>query len=482
VLWTSVSAQDGHILHGYYLFSVKVRGPGPSLSGVSSSTAQGFPDGPTLASLVAHWIELLGAVAWVGAIVFSAFVFSSKAGALDASTRQAERTRLRWMSGVSLTALLVASTVLLAVQAYSLTANNWSAVTEPSTLRTIFDGQYGKLWIGRQVLALIACLGVVGVRSTTRQSKVGRWAIPVQAMIGFLYLYLFAASGHAASAAIGTVNGSSILSAAVFLDWLHYLADAAWFGGQIYIVLVLIPAVALRRDATHTRAFLGTLNRFSPVAYLSVAGYMISGVFAAKIHIPSWYAFFNSIYGRTLIVKVVLIGAMMLTSVVTVYLLRPLLRRALAAAPHDSDRLRRRLLRWLHVNPVIGMGVLLATSVMFYYPVPVGFAPPGPPAYTAHGGGLTARLSIAPDRSGPNRLTVLVTDRHGRPVRQATVTVLTIMLDTVMGTGVAPLHETSAGTFTGTADLGMGGHWRLQVLVYQPTGLASMFVDVEVGS
>jgi len=101
---------------------------------------------------------------------------------------------------------------------------------------------------------------------------------------------------------------------------------------------------------------------------------------------------------------------------------------------------------------------------------------------TARGGGLTARLSITPDRSGPNRLTVLVSDKHGRPVRQATVTVLTIMLDMVMGTGVAALHEVSTGTFTGTADLGMGGHWRLQVLVYQPTGLARMSVDVEVGS
>jgi hypothetical protein len=67
-------------------------------------------------------------------------------------------------------------------------------------------------------------------------------------------------------------------------------------------------------------------------------------------------------------------------------------------------------------------------------------------------------------------------------VQQATVTVLTTMLDMVMGTGLAALHETAPGTFTGTADLGMGGHWRLQILVYQPSGLTRMNIEVEVGT
>lgn len=482
VLWTSVSAQDGHILHGYYLFSVRVRGPGPSLAGVSSSTSQGFPDGPTLASLLAHWIELLAVVCWVGAVIFSTFVLPASAGRLDGTLRQREWTRLHWMVGVSLVALLAASSTIVAVQAYSLAGNQWGAIAVPTTLRAIFDVQYGKLWLARQTLVLLALLGIVNARAMPRQTRLRWQAIPIQAILGFLYLYIFAASGHAASAAIGTIGGSSIISVAVLLDWLHYLADAAWFGGQIYLVLVLIPVLALRRDSIHTSVFLDTLNRFSPVAYASVALYAISGVFAAKIHIPSWYAFFNSIYGLALIVKVVLIGLMMLTSVLTVYVLRPLLRRALTSASCDGDGPRRRLLGWLHLNPVLGIGVLLATSVMFYYPVPAGFAQSGPSAYTAHVGGLSARLSITPDHSGPNQMTVLLTDSRGRPVRKASVTLLTTMLDMVMGTGLAALHETAPGRFTGTADLGMGGHWGLQILVFQPSGLTRMHLHVEVGT
>jgi hypothetical protein len=125
---------------------------------------------------------------------------------------------------------------------------------------------------------------------------------------------------------------------------------------------------------------------------------------------------------------------------------------------------------------------MLATSVMFYYPVPAGFAPPGPSSYTVRGGNLTATVTVQPDRSGPNTVVVLLRDRAGRPVTRATVTILTTMLDMVMGQGLAPTKQTSPGRFAGTADLAMGGHWRLQFLVYQPSGLTRLTVKVQIGT
>jgi hypothetical protein len=179
-----------------------------------------------------------------------------------------------------------------------------------------------------------------------------------------------------------------------------------------------------------------------------------------------------------------LIGLMMATSAYTVYLLRPRIARLMRDDIGESvgERLTRRLVGWLQVNPVLGAGVLLATSVMFYYPVPVGFGPPGPSVYTAHGGGMTVAMQIHPDRSGPNTISVALRDRTGKPVQQATVSVLTTMLDMPMGTGVASLPEKSPGEFTGSTDLGMGGHWRLQVLIYRPSGLTRVSIDVEVAA
>jgi copper transport protein len=498
VLWTSVSAQDGHVLHGSYLFSVKHPGPGPSLAGVSvGGTGQTFPDGPTLASILAHWLELLTVVAWVGSVVFSLFVFPVAARRVDGRVRARERSRLRLIVQTAVVALVCSSAVLIAVDAYNLAGQNWTDAVSHSTISAVFSAQYGQLWIGRQALALVGLLTTFGFGLRVTSNGSGRprdtYAVMSCFVIGVIYLYTFAASGHAASAAIGDLAGSHIASASVGIDWLHFTGDSLWFGGQIYIVLVLIPILGMRRGGgTHGPIFLDTLNRFSPLAYLSIGFFIASGAFAGVVHIPSWYAFFHSAYGWTLIIKMGLIGLMMLTSAVTVYLIRPEIRRTTGSAElaHDGpalhqDRsafLMRRLVQGLGINPVLGLGVLLATSVMFYYPVPPGLSPPGPSAYTVQGGGFTATLTVKPDRSGLNTFDVLLQDTRGRPVQQAHITVLTTMLDMVMGTGLAQLTEGAPGHFSGSTDLGMGGRWRILMLIYTPSGFTRLPVEIRVGT
>ncbi|MDQ2741640.1 MAG: copper resistance protein CopC [Chloroflexota bacterium] len=497
VLWTSVSAQDGHVLHGFFLFSVKVRGPGPSLAGVSAGgSGQSFPDAPAMASLIAHFFELLAAAIWVGSVFFSAVILPVAATRFDPKVLNGERARSAVLVRVSIGALFLASCVVLALQAYAIAGNSWSSALSCGTLTSVFSVQYGQLWLVRQLLVLLALVSTFMVlrapqgapepgylARTSSRGSLFHSALPV--VLGFIYMYALAASGHAASSTVGTVAGSHLWSLSVFFDWLHLLGVALWLGGQIYLVLVLLPALVMRAAwQTHTHPFLDTLNRFSPVAYVSVVSAGLTGVFSSLIHIPSWYAFFVSIYGRALIVKLILTGLMLLTSAYTVQVMRPRIRRALAnpESKVTAEDLVRPLRRWLHVNPILGLGVLLAVSVMFYYPVPIGFSPAGAGAYTMRGNHLVATLTIKPDRSGPNTVTVHLRDDRGRPVKQARVVVLTNMLDMVMGQGLIDLNETSPGLFTGTGDLGMGGHWRLELLVYQPSGLSRLSTRVLVAS
>ncbi len=499
VLWTSVSAQDGHILRGSYLFFVQHRGPGPSLKGVSQGTpTQGFPDAAGLISLLAHWLELFTAVTWVGAAVVSALVFARSTAAVDPEAVGAERARLRTFLRLNIVALIVSSSIVILQEAHSLDGT-WSGTFSSSTLSSIFSGQYGQLWIARQVLALVALVATAAMTvprpAISRVRSLAAAAVrprpPVGTLLsgalGFIYLALFAASGHAAAAEVGTIFGSQIISGAVGADWLHFMGDALWFGGQIYIVLILMPVLRLRRGPGRAlEGFLDALNRFSPLAYGSIALFTLSGLFAAKVHIPSWYAFFHSIYGWALVVKVVLIGLMMLVSVFTVFIVRPRIRASLTQDDLVEGGVQtvwvRRLLAWLGVNPVLGAGVLLATSVMFSYPVPEGLSPAGPSAYPIHLAGLTGTLALSPDRSGPNVITVRLQNARGQQVKQATVVVLTTMLDMEMGTGKATLTLTRPGIFAGTTDLGMGGHWSLRVLVYTPAGLGQTSVRVLVGT
>ena len=498
VLWTSVSADDGHVLRGSYSFSVLVQGPLPSLAGVAlGGPSQGFPDGPTLASLLAHWLELLTTVVWVGAVSISTLVFARAVPRTEQPATEAERLRLGRLVRAAVLVLAGSSLVVLLLLAYGQAGNDWGATLTGSTLSNVFSAQYGKLWIARQLLLVlvltsylvplrfaaprVAAVGFVAgpTPSAPRASLAGS---PVLFTLGLIYLYLLAASGHAASVDIGGLSGSHLLSASVLVDWTHLLADALWLGGQIYIAVVLIPVLQLRREpGRNTQAFLAMLNRFSPIAYLSIAIFTLSGGFNGKVHIPSWYAYFHSVYGWTLTIKIALIGLMVLTSVYTVYGLRPRIRRA-QTEHADSDPLLGRLLGWLRLNPLLGAGVLMASSVMFYYPVPLGMAPAGPSSYIARGDGLTALVTLQPDRAGPNTVTVMLKDAQGRPVKQGTVVALTTMLDMVMGTGRAPLAETAPGVYRGPADLGMGGHWRLLFLVYRPSGFSRLSIKVEVGT
>jgi copper transport protein len=481
VLWTSASADDGHILHGYYTFSVKVRGPGPSLAGVSTgSTGQTFPNGVGLTSLLAHWLELLGAVVWAGMEAFALLVIIPLTPrTLDSEVAAIETRRRRLLSSVSLVVLILSSAVVLLMLVYGL-AGNWGSVFSRSIWSEVFSAQYGHLWLGRQALALVALLLVA-----TNRPASGRQQANLQVVLGGVYLYLFAGSGHAAAVDIGGLAGSHFLSISVLIDWLHFIADALWFGSQMAIVLILLPALLRYRRNGSIQPLMDALNRFSPVAYTGVALFILSGFFNAKVHIPSWYAFFNSVYGKTLIIKMILIGLMMLVSVLTVFFVRPRIKRAAKAGAGIEDRLSAMvegLVFWLRVNPALGAGVLLATSVMFSYPVPYNFAPAGPATFTVSASGTTALLTLKPNRSGPNQIQVTLRDAGHHLINQAHVTVLTTMLDMVMGTGLAPLTQTGPGTFTGTADLGMGGHWRLLILVYRPSGLTRLSVTARVAT
>jgi copper transport protein len=483
VIWTSVSADDGHLLRGSYLFSVKHRGPGPSLSGVTLGNGQGFPDLPGMLAILAHWIELLTAVAWCGVVAFSALIFGPLSNRVNEETLLREYAHLRRLVWITIPLMILSSLVLIVLDAYGIAGDTWSGIASRSTLIGVFADQYGQLWVARQVVAVIALLLAFRIgRSPNRQSR-SEFAGALT-VIGAIYLYAFAASGHAAAAAIGVLPGSheGIFSISVFIDWLHFLADAGWLGGQIALVLVLIPALFRSGESGNTGTFLDSLNRFSPLAYASIATFTLSGAFNGKIHIPSWYAFFASVYGRTLIVKMVFIGAMMLVSVYTVYGLRPRIKRRMAEDETQVEPLMSRLHAFLRLNPLLGAGVLLATSVMFYYPVPPGISPSGNGAYTVRGAGLTATLTIRPDRSGPNRMTVVLHRASGARVREARVAILTTMLDMPMGTGIVSLSTIAPGTFSGTADLGMGGHWRFQILVYQPSGLTRLSIRTQVGT
>lgn len=399
VFWQAVSAEDGHIVNGAYLFSVQRRDPAVLLPPTPGGTGQGLPSLDVLVGILVHWLALMAVVTWVGSAVVTALAVRAAGRSVNGAALGAASDRLVATIRISGAMAVVANGADLLTKTYALGGTDWSSALAGSALRAFFADQYGLLWIVRQALLLMAMATTVGIptgRSVPRWLsrtvvEGGSWhLVPgVPVALGALYLYALAASGHAASSSVGAVAGSHIISGAVLVDWLHLLGVALWLGGQVGIVLVLMPALKIPGDGRNTRPFLAVLDRFSPVAYGSIAILALSGVFNSTIHIPSWFALLHSMYGTALITKLALTGLMVLVSAYTVYGLRPRLYGALdapvSAMGTTSRAVLGRLALWLRINPILGAGVLLEVSVMFFYPVPASLSASSVPQWRQAG-------------------------------------------------------------------------------------------------
>src|SRR4029079_8115748 len=94
---------------------------------------------------------------------------------------------------------------------------------------------------------------------------------------------------------------------AVGLDWLHLAAGSVWVGGLIGLLVLWASLPAARRTA----GLVVCVPRFSTVAFVSVLALIGSGIGAAVLHLPTLASLWDTSYGKTILVKVALLGGAM---------------------------------------------------------------------------------------------------------------------------------------------------------------------------
>jgi copper transport protein len=268
----------------------------------------------------------------------------------------------------------------------------------------------------------------------------------------------------------------------------------------------------LRVHALRERAYalVTVLPYYTPWAAAGVLIMAVTGPFSATVHLSSWAQLFLTAYGRVLVVKVLLVGALLLTSALHVFFLRPRLRKeeqkyALAVARHSSQeretistppvagiarqvklRERRlaaqthRLTTILRYEPLLGVAVLLCVGLMNVFAGTLVPAAPAAPAQhtpvssfqttaTTADQRFTVTLIVAPNQPGPNSFTVSVRDaRTGKATTNVGVSLYTSHLDMEMGTDTVNLQPDGKGHFSATGDLVMGGHWQIRIQIRTP--------------
>ena len=153
------------------------------------------------------------------------------------------------------------------------------------------------------------------------------------------------AAGLSLSGHQGVEPNATTLTA--LADWLHLVAATLWVGGLVALATCVWPlAPALRRSA-----FLG----FSRIATALVGVLIVAGTYISITRVPTVSDLWTTEYGKTLVVKLAIVGAALAWGAVHHFVVRPRLAR---------DDAPRGLRRSLVGESSVAMLVLLVAAVL----------------------------------------------------------------------------------------------------------------------
>ena len=467
VYWRVISV-DGHPVRGAFTFAVGPN-PGPAPQFVIPSTSE---TAATTGLVTARWVAFLAVMAAIGLFVLRIFTARPIVGRIRG-------TRLRSVT----VAFAVASAVaLVAIPVYFLRATAQFALRSFWDFGALFPlvrkSSFGRGWLDLElVFALFVIAAAIAIwldRPERRQRSVaGLVALAGAFAAGGAVLLVPGVSGHAGEIA---PRGLSLA-----FDWLHLVAGSIWVGGLIGLLVLALTVPAAQRVA----ALVVCVPRFSNVALLSVLVLVGAGIGSSVQELPTFASLWQTSYGKTLLVKIAILGAALLLAAVNLLRTTPRFK-ACERRPELGLPTARLLQRLVGGETLLVAGAVLAAAVLSSLPPPskalasIGKAAarvgPGAVREVVDKNGYRLAFRVTPNRAAvPNAFDVTIT-KGGAPVTGADVTVNFAMLDMEMGEQEYRLRETGPGRY-GRAEpaLVMVGHWGLTFQV-APRGQRSFSV------
>jgi len=531
VVWTSESASDGHVMSSFYTFRVAANGAAThrgvvdatmtGMAGMAGATGASGPaiDGGMIAITLFSWLGLMAQALWLGALVVELAVLAPTRRRSDNAA-----ARLAWVSAPRLWLLargappVLAATLLGQVISIAVagTGGDWGRALAPATLGGILGSQNGSLVIARLGILLIAMrltsrvTAPAAAREPARPwpkawrssqalgiiAPAPRWSrltwesarLPVT-VLAAAYMLLAAVAGHATHVAPALVWQSCLI------DWLHLVCTAAWAGGMAALAYGVLPSRHALAPEERAPAILPLLDRFSPVAYISVGALALSGLYSAMQHLDAPSMLHSTVYGQLLLVKLGLVGLLVVLSGSHVRGLRPRIARlqsrasaspALESATRDVAAVHEglhALAARLRLEAWVGAAILLVTALMGQTlpadaapspKAPVMVAPtmshaPAAITGTATTGDLRGQLTIAPPTVGATSFTLQAWE-HGRPLTEDTGAAIVHLSPATQPSMRAVVDMDARGArFSARGSIAMRGVWRADVLVRTAT-------------
>jgi copper transport protein len=298
-------------VRGAFTFAVGPNpGPAPQFAIPSLSETAA-----TTRLLVARWIVFLSMMSAIGLFVLRALTARPLVRVLRGSSLRALNVAL-W---VSLAVALVATPVYLDLATAQFAAR--SAFDVGALVPLFHVSAFGRGYLDLELaLALFAAAAALCMW-VDRPERPQRSVAELLALAGALLaaaacLLVPGVAGHAAQTA---PRGLSLL-----FDWLHLVAGSIWVGGLVGLLVLWRSTTELLRVA----ALSFVVPRFSNIAFASVMLLIGSGIGSSLQHLPTLASLWQTSYGKTLVVKIVLLGGAMLLAAVNLSRTKPRLQVA----------------------------------------------------------------------------------------------------------------------------------------------------------
>ncbi|MET9931503.1 MULTISPECIES: copper resistance protein CopC [unclassified Streptomyces] len=285
VAWQAVSA-DSHPVAGAFTFSI----------GAPSQTSVALPDQKPGGGLVGALYGIARYLSYAGfAVLVGGGTFVLVCWPRGASVRPVQRTVVRaWLT------LTGATLVMLLLRNPYTGSGELSDAFDLAGLKSVLETKTGAaltsrlLLLGAAALFVAVLFGSYTRRTDPKEKRDLVFGLGVGGTV--------VATGIAGTWALAEHASTGIQPGiAMPVDILHLLAVAAWLGGLTVLLVALHRAPSVERSA---------VERFSKVAFASVAVLAATGLYQSWRQVGSWSALTGTRYGQLLLVKIGLMGVL----------------------------------------------------------------------------------------------------------------------------------------------------------------------------
>jgi copper transport protein len=442
ISWRVMSADDGHVTEGSYVFAVgEVASVAPSMSGQAAAVAW-WPEP------LVRWFGMLGAVALLGMLT-TPLVFRREG--LSRAPRLS--MVLPWAC-----AIVVSGGITLFLKAHQISPTHdiWTG------LGALMPTAIGRVWVAKVALTVLL-VGALAAYWRARSHRTWLWSL------GIVLALLILASDGLVSHSAATVE---LRGLAVGAQMVHLLGMALWVGGLGYFATLFWWGSLHDGPLVYELAW--ALPAFSLLAAAAVGLLTLSGIYLARLHLGSIADLASTSYGRILLAKLAIVALMSALGGYHQFVVHRRILGSLNRPPEHGDRVGRRFRRTLRLEALLGLLTLLLAACLGTTSPPhmAMSTTPEPFRHEREVGEAKLMLEIWPFRPGLNTIRLTVTDRAGQPLRTATAAMLQLQPTQVdVGPVAVTLDQESPGRFVKTGPfLGMEGQWRGRLTVQQAGG------------